>query len=122
MAATRVLLFIGDGLPLQYDLALHAVFLGFVLSMVLAHALIFLPAVTGIRAGYRRALYAPLALLHVSVTLRIAGGIFIVETVRTLSGSLTAASPLAFAGVLATTVRSRPLPVARRTDPPTASR
>ncbi|MDO8358746.1 MAG: hypothetical protein Q7T08_01750 [Devosia sp.] len=120
LAMAGMLLLAGAGLPLQYDLALHAVFLGFVLSMVLAHALIIFPAVTGIRLGYRPALYAPLALLHASVVLRVAGGILGLDTVRMLSGPLTAASLLVFAGVLATTVRSRPLPASHRQVPPTA--
>ncbi|MBI4924188.1 MAG: hypothetical protein HY834_20830 [Devosia nanyangense] len=119
LATAGMLLLAGTGLSLQYDLALHAVFLGFVLSMVLAHALIIFPAVTGIRLSYRPALYAPLALLHASVVLRVAGGMLGIDAVRVLSGPLTAASLLVFAGVLATTVRSRPLRAGHRQVPPT---
>lgn len=57
----------------RYDAALHAVFIGFVLGMVFAHAPIILPAVARIRVAFRPALYAPLALLHATLVLRLAG-------------------------------------------------
>ena len=55
-----------------WDAALHAVFLGFVFSMIFGHAPVILPAVLGIRFPYSAALYAPLALLHASVAVRAA--------------------------------------------------
>ena len=48
-------------LSIAYDAALHAVFVGFVFSMVFAHAPI----------PYSRALYVPLALLHASLAVRV---------------------------------------------------
>ncbi len=53
-----------------WDPALHAVFLGFVFSMIFGHAPVILPAVLGIRFPYSPALYAPLALLHGSLAVR----------------------------------------------------
>ncbi|HEX6155521.1 MAG TPA: hypothetical protein VFZ54_05825 [Burkholderiales bacterium] len=58
-------------LATAYDAALHAVFLGFVFSMVFGHAPVILPAVLRIRFPYHPALYLPLALLHVSLALRV---------------------------------------------------
>jgi len=55
------------------DAALHAVFLGFVVSMVFGHAPVILPAVLHVRLPYRPVLYAPLALLHASLALRVLG-------------------------------------------------
>jgi hypothetical protein len=55
------------------DAALHAVFVGFVFSMVFGHAPIILPAVLRIALSYHPVLYAPLALLHASLALRVAG-------------------------------------------------
>jgi len=55
------------------DAALHAVFLGFVVSMVFGHAPVILPAALRISFPYGTALYAPLALLHASLALRVAG-------------------------------------------------
>ena len=58
-------------LAMSYDAALHAVFVGFVLSMVFGHAPVILPAVLRIRFPYHRALYVPLALLHASLAVRV---------------------------------------------------
>jgi len=57
-----------------YDAALHAVFLGFVFSMVFAHAPVIVPAVLRTPMPFDRAFYLPLALLHASLALRLLGG------------------------------------------------
>ena len=57
----------------SYDAALHAIALGFVFSMVFGHAPIIFPAVLRVAVPYHRAFYAPLALLHGSLALRLAG-------------------------------------------------
>ncbi len=57
-----------------YDAQLHAIFLGFVMSMIFAHAPVIVPAVLGRPLPYRAGLYVPLALLHASLLLRLAGG------------------------------------------------
>ena len=59
------------GLPAR-DTALHAIGLGFVFSMVMAHAPVILPAIAGIKLAYDKRFYLPLALLHGSVALRVA--------------------------------------------------
>jgi hypothetical protein len=56
-----------------YDATLHAVFLGFVMSMVFAHAPVIVPAVLGISLPYRQAFYLHVGVLHVSLVLRILG-------------------------------------------------
>ncbi len=56
-----------------YDATLHAVFLGFVMSMVFAHAPVIFPAILGVPLGYRPAFYVHLGLLHLSVTVRVIG-------------------------------------------------
>ena len=55
----------------RYDAVLHAVFLGFALSMIMAHAPVILPTVLRRPLPYHPALIAPAALLHVSLTLRL---------------------------------------------------
>jgi len=68
---------IAPGAGLAYDAILHAVFLGFVFAMIFGHAPIIFPAVLAIRMEYRPRFYAHLALLQLSVLLRIicdAGG------------------------------------------------
>ena len=57
-----------------YDAALHAIFLGFVMSMIMAHAPVILPAVLRKPLPYRWFLYVPVALMHVTLALRILGG------------------------------------------------
>ena len=55
------------------DATLHAVGLGFVLSMVFGHAPIILPAVARVKIPYHPAFYLPLLALHASLALRVAG-------------------------------------------------
>lgn len=52
------------------DVALHALGLGFVFSMVMGHAPVILPAVARIKLQFGPWFYAPLALLHGSLLLR----------------------------------------------------
>ena len=58
-------------LVVNYDAALHAVFVGFVFSMVFGHAPVILPAVLRVRFPYHPLLYAPLVLLHASLAVRV---------------------------------------------------
>lgn len=58
---------------LVYDATLHAVFLGFVMSMVFAHAPVIFPAVLGRPLVFGPRFYAHLAVLHGSVLVRVVG-------------------------------------------------
>ncbi len=62
------------GHPLR-DAALHAIALGFVFAMVFGHAPIIFPAIARVRIPYHPVFYLPLVLLHLSLVVRIAGGI-----------------------------------------------
>ena len=55
-----------------YDVALHALLLGFVMSMVFGHAPLIGPALLRVRLPFHAVLYLPLLLLHVGVLLRSA--------------------------------------------------
>lgn len=57
-----------------YDAVVHAVFLGFTISMIIAHAPVILPAVLRIRLPYSTGFYIPAVLLHVSLVVRIGLG------------------------------------------------
>lgn len=57
-----------------YDAVVHAVFLGFTLSMIMAHAPVILPAVLRTPLPYHPVLAAPVVLLHGSLLLRVLGG------------------------------------------------
>jgi hypothetical protein len=79
-----------------YDAALHALFLGFVISMVFAHAPVILPAVTTFAVPYRPVFYFHVALLHVSLALRVAGDLAGIDPLRVLGGWGNAAAILLF--------------------------
>ena len=85
-----------------YDAMLHAIFLGFVISMIFAHAPVIVPAVLGRPLPYRPLFYAPLLLLHLSLALRLIGGDAVgsVDTWQ-WAGSLNEISLLLFAGLAA---------------------
>lgn len=57
----------------RYDALLHAVLVGFVFSMIFGHALVILPAVLGVRVTYHPRFYVHLALLHLSLMVRVLG-------------------------------------------------
>jgi len=54
-----------------YDAVTHAVFLGFTMSMIMAHATTILPAVLHVSLPYRSAFWLPAALLHASLVVRL---------------------------------------------------
>lgn len=56
-----------------YDAFLHAIFLGFVFSLIFGHAPLIFPAILGGEVRFSASLYAPLGLLHGSLLLRVAG-------------------------------------------------
>lgn len=57
------------------DLALHALGLGFLASMILGHAPVILPAIARIKLQFGPVFYGPLALLHLSLLLRLGVGL-----------------------------------------------
>lgn len=101
LAVSGGLVALGADLDLAYDLQLHTVFLGFVLSMLMAHALIILPAVLGVHLTFSRSFYLPLALLHLSLLLRVLGSTIAPSGLRLFSGPVTVASLAAFAILVA---------------------
>lgn len=81
---------------LIYDAELHMIFVGFTFAMIFGHAPIIAPAVLGLSMRHSRAFYAPLALLHLSLALRVLGDLAGLAGVRRWGGLLNAASLLAF--------------------------
>jgi hypothetical protein len=78
--------------PLVYDAMLHAVFLGFVISMIFAHAPIIFPAVLGLPLPYRPWFYGHLLLLHAGLALRIVGDLIPSEPLRQWGALLNGAA------------------------------
>lgn len=80
-----------------YDAVIHAVFLGFTMTMIMAHAPVILPAVLRRPLPYRPYMYGPLVLLHMGLVLRILiGDAFDVEMAHTVGGVLNVIAMLAF--------------------------
>jgi hypothetical protein len=67
------LLFGGVMVGPSYDAILHALFLGFAVSMIFGHAPIIFPAVLNQPVPFRQGFYVHLGLLHGSLLLRIGG-------------------------------------------------
>lgn len=107
LAGLGLIAFPPSGSGFAYDTALHAVLIGFVLSIVFGHALIILPALTRIRVQYAPRLYVPLLLLHTSVALRTIGGLWELDSLRMGSGLITILALIAFVGCLASRNRRK---------------
>jgi hypothetical protein len=84
-----------------YDAMLHAVLVGFVLSMIFGHAPIILPAIAGLKVAYTPVFYVPLALLQASLVLRLWGDLAGVPTLRQWGGLLNEVAVLTYVAVLA---------------------
>ncbi|MEQ4305275.1 hypothetical protein ABNF97_28510 [Plantactinospora sp. B6F1] len=100
----------------RYDATLHALFLGFAMSMIFVHAPVILPAVLRRPLPYHRLLYVPLALLHASLSIRLGlGDAAGLEPVRRWAGTANVVAVLAFAGCAVALARRRRGPA--RTTP-----
>jgi len=84
----------------SYDAIVHAIAIGFVLSMIFGHAPIILPAVTGLRVRHSAAAYLPLALLHLSVAWRVVADLSAQVDLRMLSGPVTVLAVVGYAATL----------------------
>ena len=79
-----------------YDAWLHAVFLGFVFSMIFGHAPIIFPSVLRVRMAFNRTFYAHWALLHLSLIGRLLGDLLSYGPGREWGGGLNALAILLF--------------------------
>lgn len=77
------------------DMALHALGLGFIVSMVMGHAPVIMPAIAGVRLLFGNWFYVPLGLLHASLLLRLFGGM-VDTTQRAWGATLNAVTLLGF--------------------------
>jgi hypothetical protein len=88
-----------------HDALLHTIFLGFVLSMIFGHAPIIVPAVLGLAVAYSPAFYLHLAMLHLSLLLRVAGDLLGWTAGRQWGGLLNEAALLWFLVAMVVAVR-----------------
>jgi len=88
-----------------YDAILHTLFLGFVMAMIFGHAPVIFGAVLGLAVPFHRAFYTHLALLHVSLALRLVGDLAPWWPGRYWGGFLNVLTVLLFLGNTARAVR-----------------
>lgn len=113
LAIGLVWLGIGGGLNLifgaqvsgpRYDAVLHAVFVGFVISMIFGHAPIIFPAILGVPLGFRPAFYVHLVLLHASLVMRVIADYANWHTIRMWGGLLNEVAILLFIGMTVSSI------------------
>jgi hypothetical protein len=107
-----------------YDAVIHAVFLAFTMSMIMAHAPVILPAVLHVRLRYHPVMIAPPVLLHASLLLRLCvGDAHGLDLARQIGGALNVVALLGFivitAGAAIWAGRRRPGTVATASKAPT---
>lgn len=98
-----------DGAPAgwRYDAAVHAVFVGMVMTTIFGHLALVVPAVLGMAATFRSVLYVPLAMLEGSVLLRVAGDLLERADVRDAGAIGVALSVAVAIAAMASGLRAR---------------
>lgn len=93
----------------NYDAFLHAILLGFVMSMVFGHAPIIIPALTGKMVPFMRGFYLPLATLHALLLVRVLSDLAAWMPGRMVGGLFNVIAVLLFLGVLLFAALGQPL-------------
>jgi hypothetical protein len=75
---------------LRYDSVMHSFFIGFVFSMIFAHAPVIFPAVLAVQPVFSRRFYAHVVLLEAGLLLRVAGDLANSASGRQLGAVLNA--------------------------------
>lgn len=114
LALGLIWLGIGGGLSLgfgaqaagpRYDAALHAVFVGFVFSMIFGHAPIIFPAILGVPINFQSSFYIHLIFLHASLALRLIANYGNWQAGRMWGGLLNEAAILLFLAMTVISIR-----------------
>jgi hypothetical protein len=98
---------------LTIDAMLHAIFLGFVFSMIFGHAPIILPALLPVDITYRSVFYAPLVLLQGALVVRVIADLTLNPTLRQWAGLFNVLAILLFLAIMLLSAKRRPRDVAR---------
>lgn len=108
LLVTAVFLIGDPGLALGYDAVLHTFFLGFVFSMIFAHATVIFPAVVKINVRpWHPVLYLWLMLLQITLALRTTADVMAMVPLRQISGLANTLVILAFFLNVALLIRIR---------------
>jgi hypothetical protein len=94
----------------RYDAALHAVFVGFVLSMVFGHGPVILPALAPLSVRYSGRLYAGPLLLHGSLLVRVVGDLGLGSRAREIGGLINVLAIAVFVASMVSLTRRRSRP------------
>ncbi len=89
----------------RYDALLHAVFLGFVISMIFGHAPIIFPAILGVPINFQPAFYVQLVLIHLSLALRVSADYANLHPLRMWGGLFNEIAILLFMGMTVYSIR-----------------
>jgi hypothetical protein len=89
----------------EYDAVWHALFVGFVMTMIFGHAPIIVPALTSVLVKWRNVFYMPLVLLHVSLLMRMHGDMSATVVMRQLGGAINVVAILLFLAILVTNLQ-----------------
>jgi hypothetical protein len=100
----------------RYDAVIHGVFIGFLLSMVMAHAPLVLRTSVNVHLPFHAGLYGPLVLLHASLAARVTADWWGLVEVRRLAALVNAGSLVLFVVTLVIAGRSHRLGMASRGD------
>ncbi len=110
LIATGITGFI-TGLPTAgpiYDALLHMVFVGFVFSMIFAHASVIIPSLSGKIIPWNQYFYLPFFLLHGSLLIRVLGDFMGSYSVRSAGSWINVIAILFFlAGIAVQIIRNR---------------
>lgn len=79
-----------------YDVVVHSIMIGFVFSMVFAHAPIIMPSVLGGKKSFHWNLYIPLWLLHFTLVFRTSGDLILNNHLRLIGTMGNAISVILF--------------------------
>lgn len=82
----------------HYDTFLHVLFVGFVFSMIFAHASVIIPALSGKIIPYHNYFYLPLLLLHLGLIIRLTGNLLPDHGIRTFGSYINVVAILMFLG------------------------
>lgn len=91
-----MIVYLYNPMHLVYDAMLHSIFLGFIFSMIFAHAPVIFTSITGIEMEYREIFYIHYAVLHISLVIRIFGDLSGSASIRLLGGILNGIAILIF--------------------------
>jgi hypothetical protein len=92
----------------QHDAMLHTLFLGFVFSMIFGHAPIIIPSVMPVDFTYRSIFYVHLALLQLSLIIRVAADLLAAQPIRLWAGLFNVIAVLLFLVVMIRSAHRRP--------------